>query len=397
MTFYSKILIKKLFVLVLICIHFNLFSQTRNDFTMSLDNKLREYIVVKPSGPTPPDGYPVVFMFHGTSRSGEEFYNISKKKKKGQQDKFITVFPTSLKYCILNFPNNIAVFLTRWHTGDLVNDQCPNLNQDFKDDVKFVRSIVDSIKTKFVINTRKVFAAGFSNGCSFTHKLALEASDIFSACAGVGSILFPSDSVKAVRSIPFWNIIGTEDERFTSSLGLSSLPFNDSLLLYMNGYINRTTNCLNLRNEYTKSSTQNSITYTYSKSFNNNNQGSFQLSFIKNMPHIYPNGINVPFSATTLFWDFFKQTTLTSDTEKLQGTNIKIYPNPVNKELNISSSAPINTILIYGIDGKFIHQIKSINTDSINMEVSNFKNGIYLFQIQTIYGVITSKVLVKSD
>lgn len=397
MASYKVTTLKNLIYLLFIGNHFIVNSQTRHDYSLTLDGKEREYIVVKPSGPTPSGGYPVVFMFHGTSGTGEEFYNISGWKEKGQQEKFITVFPSSLRYCILNFPNNNPAFLTRWFTGDLVTDQCPNLNQDFKDDVKFVRRIVYLVKTKFEINPKKIFAAGFSNGCSFTHKLALEASDLFSACAGVGSILFPGDSVTAVRSIPFWNMIGTEDERFTTQFGLSNLPFNDSLLLYMNGYINRIIKCLNLRNEYTKTSNTNSITYNYSKSLLSNNQGSFQVSFIKNMPHIYPNGINVPFSATSLFWDFFKQSTLTTDIEKIKSTNIEIFPNPVNKELYISSDALISSVLIYRSDGRLIKEIKSINSNTTTVEVSNLNDGIYLFQIQTIYGLITSKTIVKSE
>ena len=103
-------------------------AQERKDYTIVVDDKLREFIVVKPTGEVTIGCYPVVFMFHGTSGNGNEFYNISGWKEKGQVEKFITVFPTSLKYCILNFPNNNPAILTRWVTGDLIQDQCPNLN-----------------------------------------------------------------------------------------------------------------------------------------------------------------------------------------------------------------------------------------------------------------------------
>ena len=58
------------------------FSQIRTDFTLKLDGADREYIVVKPSGIVPQGGYPVVFMFHGTSGDGEQFYNSSNWKEK---------------------------------------------------------------------------------------------------------------------------------------------------------------------------------------------------------------------------------------------------------------------------------------------------------------------------
>ncbi len=371
-------------------------AQTRHDFTMLVDDKLREYIVVKPSGAAPAEGYPVVFMFHGTSGTGEVFYSISGWKEKGQQEKFITVFPTSLTYCILNFPNNNPAFLTRWVTGDLLNDKCPNLNQDFKDDVKFVRRIVDTLKTKFVVNPNKVFAAGFSNGCSFTHKLALEASDVFSACAGVGAILFPTDSLRAARSIPFWNIIGTADDRFTTPAGVSTLPFNDSLLLYMNLYINRTTKCLDLRNEYIKTSTQNSITYSYTKPSAGSHRGKFQLTFVKNMPHIYPNSVNFPFSATNFFWDFFNESTLSKTVDgQFEKFKTTISPNPANDDISITSNAEINSISVYSINGQLIRQFDNIKSNSKSIDVENMPQGLYIFQIKTEWGVKTSNVLIN--
>jgi polyhydroxybutyrate depolymerase len=390
-------LLKSLLLLCIVTgISIDIHAQTRHDFTMLVDDKLREYIVVKPSGAAPAGGYPVVFMFHGTSGTGEQFYNISGWKEKGQQEKFITVFPTSLKYCIVNKPSNNQLLLTKWMTGDLLQDQCPNQNQDFKDDVKFVRRMVDSIKTKFVINSSKIFAAGFSNGCSFSHKLAVQASDIFSACAGSGSILFPSDSIIPQRSIPFWNIVGTLDERFILEYGVSQLPFNDSIFLYLNSYINRMTKCLNLRNEYSKVSNQISNTYIYSKPNTGITPNRFQFTLVKDLNHIYPNGVNYPVSATNLFWDFFNQSALsnTADNqfEKLKTT---ISPNPANDDISITSNAEINTISVYSINGQLIRQFENIKSNSKSIDVENMPQGLCIFQIKTEWGVKTSKVLIN--
>ncbi|MBK8055719.1 MAG: T9SS type A sorting domain-containing protein [Saprospiraceae bacterium] len=362
---------------------------------MSVDTKLREYIVVKPSGATPSGGYPVVFMFHGTSGTGEEFYNISGWKEKGQQEKFISVFPTSLKYCILNFPNNNPAILTRWFTGDLLTDQCPNLNQEFKDDVKFVRRIVDTIKSKFEINPIKIFAAGFSNGCSFSHKLAVDASDIFSGCAGVGSILTQADSNKAVRSIPFWNIIGSNDERFTTPIGVSELPFNDSILLYLNGYIKRMTTCFGLSQDYTKTSSQISNTYIYSKPNSGSFPPKFQFTLVKNMNHIYPNGVNYPVSATNLFWDFFNQSTVSNTRDNpSQNYTVSISPNPAVDDISIVSSHVILKVSVYNINGKLITEFHDINENSLTVD-AKLQKGLHILQIKTNIGIKSLKVLIN--
>jgi len=357
-------------------------AQERKDLTIMVDGKLREFIVVKPSGEAPIGGYPVVFMFHGTSGTGNEFYNISGWKEKGQVEKFITVFPTSLKYCILNFPNNNPAFLTRWVTGDLIEDQCPNLNQDFKDDVKFVRMILDDINSKYEINNNKVYAAGFSNGCSFSHKLALHASDIFAACGGVGSILFPTDSIIAEKSTPFWNIIGNQDERFIAVANVNELPFNDSILIYMNQYINRMNTCLGLSNEHTLTSTLASLTYIYSKPKIESGKGKFQFSLIKNMNHIYPNGVNFPLNATNFLWDFFNQSSLTSSINEIGfiENKLKIYPNPVTHQLSIQGEYAKETKFhILNAHGREINGLTFDKTDSnISVDVSNLPSGLYL-------------------
>lgn len=360
-------------------------AQERKDFTIIVDDKLREFIVVKPSGEVPNGGYPVVFMFHGTSGNGNEFYNISGWKEKGQLEKFITVFPTSLKYCILNFPNNNPALLTRWVTGDLIQDQCPNLNQVFKDDIKFVRMMLDDISSNYKINNKKVFAAGFSNGCSFTHKLALYASDIFTACGGVGSILFPTDSILAEKSIAFWNIIGNQDERFIAVTNVNELPFNDSILIYMNPYINRMNNCLGLSNVHTLTSTLASLTYTYSKPKLESGKGKFQFSLVKNMNHIYPNGVNFPLSATNFLWEFFNQSTLTStdNDHTLFQHKIKIIPNPVTHQLNIQGEYTDETqVQIFNahgckMDGLLFHK----ESASMSVDVSYLQAGLYLLHV----------------
>ena len=161
----------------------DLLGQQRFDVKFNFDGAAREFIVVKPSGAVPTGGYPVVFMFHGSSGDGEQFYNTSKWKERGEIEKFITVFPTALKYCVLNFANNVPAVTTKWNNGNLQEDKCPNVTQVFKDDVKFIRKMLDTIKLTFTVNPKKIFASGFSNGGAMVAKLAIEASDVFAAVA----------------------------------------------------------------------------------------------------------------------------------------------------------------------------------------------------------------------
>ncbi|MCE7933384.1 MAG: hypothetical protein DYG96_02200, partial [Chlorobi bacterium CHB2] len=166
-------------VVGLIAVATRLSSQTRYDINMMVDAVKREVIIAVPSGTPPAGGYPVVFMFHGTSGDGEKFFNISGWKEKGEAEKFISVFPSALKYCFTEDGEQKTT--TRWNCGELVEDACPG--QNLKNDVTFVRAIVDSLKSRFPVNPRKFYVSGFSNGACFAFKLAVEMSDVFAAIA----------------------------------------------------------------------------------------------------------------------------------------------------------------------------------------------------------------------
>jgi polyhydroxybutyrate depolymerase len=385
----------------------SILAQTRRDFTFKFDGVDRTFIVVKPTGATPVGGYPVVFMLHGTSGDGEKFYTTSGWKEKGEAEKFITVFPSSLSYCILNFPNNNPVVTTRWNTGDLQDDKCPNVQQTFRDDVKLLRKIVDTIKLNYTVNAKKVFASGFSNGCSMIHKLAIEAPDVFAAVAGASSILMLLDSAKPSRKIPIWNIVGANDDRFTTPYGASPLPFGgDSILRVLGSYINRVQGCEGLTNTFTKTSNAFSNTYTYRTPKTGEAPTTFVFTLIRGMAHVYPNGDNLPFAAADYFWDFFKQAVATDVKELyLPETAVTIYPNPSHDEMTIKmlentdgtslnnrEGGSYNT-LIFNMLGQQVFSFKNINAPQWTLKKEDIGRGIFMVKINQGEKTITKRVV----
>ncbi len=120
------------------------FLQSRVDFKFIFDGVNREFIISKPSGPVPAGGYPIVMMLHGTTGDGERFYLSSGWKELGESEKFISVFPSSLAYCYVG-DLGFNVTNTKWNNGDLQSNKCRNQVQDFKDDVKFLRKVLDTL------------------------------------------------------------------------------------------------------------------------------------------------------------------------------------------------------------------------------------------------------------
>ena len=71
-------------------------------------------------------------------------------------------------------------------------------------------------------------------------------------------------------------------------------------------------------------------------------------------------------------------------------SELSIYPNPTNSELNIS--VPNNSIIrLFDLTGKLIN---SSNSQFTNWNISNLENGIYILSIETD-GVTSTHKIVK--
>ncbi|MBK7225484.1 MAG: hypothetical protein IPH96_08755 [Saprospiraceae bacterium] len=64
---------------------------------------------------------------------------------------FISVFPSALRYCIIE--DSVPTITTKWNCKDIPEILCPN--QNIKDDVLFISSMIDSLIKIFLISTLK--------------------------------------------------------------------------------------------------------------------------------------------------------------------------------------------------------------------------------------------------
>ena len=72
-----------------------------NPRAVELDGIDREYLVYVPERRAA-DRVPVVFMFHGSSGDGEQFLNGSGWREQADREGFVAVFPTGLRYRVLD-------------------------------------------------------------------------------------------------------------------------------------------------------------------------------------------------------------------------------------------------------------------------------------------------------
>jgi hypothetical protein len=72
-------------------------------------------------------------------------------------------------------------------------------------------------------------------------------------------------------------------------------------------------------------------------------------------------------------------------------TTVSVYPNPAVDVLNVNSSEPIENITVIGLDGRIVLEAGTVSS----IDVSNLKEGKYIYTITTVSGAIVTDSFVK--
>lgn len=190
------------------------------------DRRSRRFVVSVPRRALRRARTPVVYFFHGTSGTGEQYWKISRWRELAHRHGFVAVFPSALGYDLNSnqAPNLVTVWNAIGQRCDLVD---PRL---MADDVAFVRRIHADLSRQLRLDRRRIYAAGFSNGGEFVHRIAAEAGDIFAAAASWAGI--PAEDcaqeplVPSPNPIPIWNGMGSRDDRYL--FGVEELPLDSA-------------------------------------------------------------------------------------------------------------------------------------------------------------------------
>jgi len=145
---------------------------------------------------------PVVLIFHGGGSYPGAVRYESGMDEVADKEGFIVVYPAGTGI----FFNDR---LLTWNDGrSLKNGSISKV-----DDVGFVKALLDDLATFFNIDTKRIYAAGFSNGAQFTYRLAKQLSDRIAAVSLVAghrsaNQIFPPPS----RPISLMQFSGLEDK-----------------------------------------------------------------------------------------------------------------------------------------------------------------------------------------
>ena len=378
---------------------FRLNAQTRYDIQFPIEGNLRELIVSVPTKQPPAEGYPVVFMLHGTSGEAMTYYNAKGWKELGQEENFVTVFPSSLSWCYVD--DGIVKQITRFVCGGLLDSICPQEIPNLVDDVAFFRKIVDLMKDTISINEEKIFLNGFSNGSCMSHKVAMDAGDLFKVAAGSSSPLHQLDSLTPQKRIPFWYILGSKDDRFFSPNFPDELPFGgDSILAYHNKALTRALVCQGLTTNYEKFEAGFNKTYIWRECRPGEVCAPYLFSINKGQTHQFPNGMNFPFDAPRQFWNFFNnppETIMTLQAEnEVWASFVRIMPNPASENVLISIGLmPGQTwdLVVTDLHGKNIASFNRLSESEQEISVDQWAAGVYMINITQGKQNITKKMV----
>ena len=289
-----------------------LWEYGRNDYNEIMDDTLRNFLIHVPTSYTGDEAVPMVFMLHGSSGSGTKFYNISGWVEKSNQEGFIVVFPTGLEYPIVEKNNKLS---TKWSSDGLVKD-IPE-GYPIKDDVPFIRELVDKCKSTFNIDEKKLYITGFSNGGGFVRSRALfELNDVFAACNFSGGYGLPEPSEINGRIMPSFAIVGSRDDRIIDNtevkeeIPLKMSEFYDHEVYGL--WLKNVLNTLELKHDYIEEPNPpafNRVTFNQPVG---NNTNEYVFMIVNDMGHNYANGTNNANKvvAANHLWEWFIQFSL---------------------------------------------------------------------------------------
>ncbi|MBI3778439.1 MAG: hypothetical protein HY274_05955 [Gammaproteobacteria bacterium] len=153
-----------------------------NTVELTFDGLKRRYIVHVPpayDGKTPA---PVVIMFHGGGGKARGAMSETGWSAKADKEYFLAVYPEGVP----RDPSRHASFVANpqsWNDGS--SRAILAAAQKNIDDVGFIQAMLDDLSARLRVDSRRIYATGFSNGASMTFRVGRELATRLAAIAPV--------------------------------------------------------------------------------------------------------------------------------------------------------------------------------------------------------------------
>ncbi|MBN2084134.1 MAG: hypothetical protein JW748_02850 [Anaerolineales bacterium] len=143
--------------------------------SVSVDGLTRSYLLYIPIGLSAGSPAPLVLVFHGHRMNGDYMLVTTGFHSLAEANQFIVAYPNGTGPAeALSFNAGLC---------------CGSAERNNIDEAAFVRAVLSDLEGIAVIDPKRIFVTGFSNGAMLAYRLACELSDTIAAVAPVAGNL----------------------------------------------------------------------------------------------------------------------------------------------------------------------------------------------------------------
>lgn len=373
------------------------FGQTNITDSIVHQTYQRKFMVHLPPNFSTTSQRPLVLNLHGGSGNMVNAQGFSMLNPVSDQNNFIVAWPQGYGIAPPGFS---------WADG-----RNTSADQAGVDDIGFIDKLIDTLITRYNVDTNRIYICGFSNGGFMVQRLACQFPERFAAMASLGSsidtVLY--QNCNPSKPIPMALFNGTADPSMPYGGGPMQNPQVtpvvpvDTAVQFWVAHNNCQTASpvFNFPDTFT---TDNSTAELYNFT---NCDCNADVRFYKliNGGHTWP-GVYVASQASVLgntnrdinasveLWSFFNAHTLCNSSVAIDAQEsqfqMKIYPNPASTFLYLQ---PLNTDdYILNIKNG-LGQLILTATNQNPIDISRLKNGIYLISLHQGQHSTTTKFI----
>ena len=160
------------------------------------DGETREYVLYVPNSYDGITAVPLMFNFHGYGGNASEYMSYADMRSLAESENFILIYPQG---STLNGSSH-------W------NPSLPsNENKSNADDLGFIEALINKLTIDYMIDMKRIYACGYSNGGMMSYGLASHKSNLIAAIGSISGVMIDTD-VNPSHPMPVIKIHGTSDE-----------------------------------------------------------------------------------------------------------------------------------------------------------------------------------------
>jgi polyhydroxybutyrate depolymerase len=351
----------------------SILSYSQQSFkTIDINGVLREYYEYLPTAYDPQnEQLPVVFLLHGI---GGTALNTSSYGMNNIADtaRYIAVYPQGL----LN-----GYSQSSWNNGTLLASTA--------EDLAFISRLIDTLNVHHNIDLSRVYMAGISMGSIMTYNLCRYMSDRIAAAACLIGTMSNDDLANFAPTypVPTLHKHGTLD---------ATVPYSGTALPSLS-LVQPTIDKLKSTNDWQGDSTITAIPdlaidgITVDKIVYNCTT-PLELWRMNDADHELLFEPANDTNTSEMVWSFFAQYTHPNPSpvsiNEIDPIEVKIYPNPANKEVYISNYYDFSSVNIFSSDGQFI---SASQLEQEEISIDNLAPGAYIFHFINPIGIASIK------